>query len=384
MPLPAWNLNTFRQLARQAGYRSSPFFTRTLDPALAQMQNNAQATAILPLLTGIPVVKAHKYSEALRYFAFAYPNVIGNGNINNGTGFIPNMPDFQTAFYGSTVDPLQDGDLLYGRSAANEGRECACYRPPTGNNPHNHNRNKPWTLDEFNNAAHLGDGLAFDQNWQGASLGPIDPNNVNTMARADYNTANFGPGGGRPAFTQAHYQSYLDGLFAGRFAPDRINRVGEATLRKHNWRKDAAQMQPAQGLSGDKAALAHNRFFKAIRRICKGGIAMVATSPSFARARVHFCLDGLGDLGDIAYKEHIGNALPITSSELCFICRHWPSLQGKVIFWLAGRMVHAPWTVDWTEQDANNNAVQSNQEAWLRYMLYRTLAARVSTLPQFP
>jgi hypothetical protein len=384
MPLPVWNQATFTQAAQAAGYRHSRFATRTLDPAIAQMIAGAAATAIIPLLLGIPVAKADKYRDALRYFAFAYPGVVAPGMINNGGGFMNGMPDFQTAFYGSPIDPLLDGDLLYGRSDPSEGRDSACYQPLTGANPHNHNRHKPWALDEFNNAAGLGTGIAFGQAWNAISTGAIDTHQLATTANANYNTVGFGPGGGRPAFTQAHYQTYLDGLFTSRFAPDQINQVSKAKLQKHNWRKNAAQMSKPPRVSGKTAALAHNRFFKAIRRICKGGIAMVATSPNFSNARVHFCLDGLGDLGDVAYKEHIGNTLPITSSELCFTCRHWPSLQGKVIFWLNGRMVHPPWTVNWTENDANGNAVHSNQDAWLRYMQYRTLAARISTLPQFP
>lgn len=380
----AFQLAVFRQLANDAGYKPSRFSTRSMDPVIALMQNNAPALNIMAAINNIAVAKREKYREAIQYFALEYPGVVPAHLIQNGAAFIPGRPTFQQAFYGTPHNPLADGDLIYGRSEQNEGRDSLPYLPPNAANPAGNNRHKPWRLDEFNNAANLGTGLAFDQTWNGISGGPLNAANIRNTALADRNTPNFGPGGGRPVFQQPQYQAYLDGLFASKYSPDRAVNIKKKQLEKHNWRKQPAQMVTPANFSADKAAVAHARFFKAIRRICKGGIAMVATSAQFVNARVHFVLDGLGDLGQVARKQNIGNALPITSSELCFTCRHWQTLDGKVLFWLNGQQVHPPWELDWSANDSNGNVVHAGQESWLRYLQYRTLANRNGLLDPWP
>ncbi|MEM6488697.1 MAG: hypothetical protein AAF677_10610 [Pseudomonadota bacterium] len=338
---------------------------------------------IRPLLEGISAGKADKYREALKYFAFEYPNAVPGNHIHQGNANLPGLPDFQTTFYGGNYDPLTNGDLIYGRSQPHVGRDSDCYLPPRGANPNNHNRSGPWKLDNFNNAAGIGTGDAFKQHWSGYSMGRINARDLRQRAYRDYNTANFGQQN-RPAFVQAQYQAYLDGMFASKFSPTSVVGLNQSYLDKHDIRKTPQQMTVVNSrISTQRAAKEHAKFYRAIRRVCKGGIAMAATSAAFVNAHVHFCLDGLGDLGNIPLKRHLGGSLPITSSELAFTCRHWNRLHNKVYFWLNGRRVHPPWERNWSELDSTGQRVRAQQETWLRYMLYRRLAQRNTQMPTF-
>jgi hypothetical protein len=128
--------------------------------------------------------------------------------------------------------------------------------------------------------------------------------------------------------------------------------------------------------------LMHARFVYGVRRACKGGLAMVASDPQYrqANAQVHFILDGLGDLGAVAYKYPLpgkGEYVAITSSELGFCFRYWNDpqfpLSAVVKLYVNGDRVTPPWDANWTKADAVGNNVFSNQEAWLRYGLYRSI-----------
>jgi hypothetical protein len=135
---------------------------------------------------------------------------------------------------------------------------------------------------------------------------------------------------------------------------------------------------------------AHARMVKAVRRACKGGIALVASLQAYRDngAKVHFLLDRMGDLGRIARKDFLDTPendtyVPITTSELCFCFRHWDSvcyrrggetkLKDIVNFYCNGARVFAPWKGEWRRHDCFGVPVFSNPEAWARYGLYRKL-----------
>ncbi|QWZ75364.1 hypothetical protein [Enterobacter roggenkampii] len=78
------------------------------------------------------------------------------------------------------------------------------------------------------------------------------------------------------------------------------------------------------------------------KRGSKNGIEMIAQQSSDSKRRLHFILDGLNVQG-VINKDKNFYGLKITASELRYIYRNWGRLKDKVIFYLNGEVVKAPW-----------------------------------------
>lgn len=384
-----WSFDEFKRIARACGY--GYIKKSSLSDIMTMAEGRFSANLIGAKLAALPAEKRDKYQDLIKYFAFNYPMVVPRSNLTaTPTPFVPNAPTFQQVFYqGPNADPYANGDLLYGRAGRDAavghkyvGRDADPYGPPN-----NSNLQRVRVLDNYNNAAGLGNGIAFATDWKGHDVKVpqgqmVSFLSVRSRAFQDYNTANFSYSN-TGQFQQQQYQAYLDGLFASRFSPSHIVHMDEAKMKKH----DLPKLENYRNTySADEMRQRERRramLGKAIRRVCKGGIAMVASSPSFANARVHFVLDDLGDLNDVAQKCKLPNgSTPITTSELCFTCRYWGNLSNKVFFWLNGRRVYAPWDADWVGTGFNGTRVASGQESWLRYQAYRQMAGKTNkTMP---
>jgi len=83
-----------------------------------------------------------------------------------------------------------------------------------------------------------------------------------------------------------------------------------------------------------------------------------------------------------------GPFVAITTSELLFCYRYWRDpvfpLSAVVKFYVNGSKVRAPWEGDWRLNDFNGRAVVSNQEAWLRYDLARSMRSVARPFPAYP
>ncbi|EAQ67138.1 hypothetical protein MED121_14464 [Marinomonas sp. MED121] len=315
-------------------------------------------------ISRISHAKRNKYKKVIKYVSFHYPAISQNLVLNVvANGRLTNRLDFQ-AYY-ATMDPTTDYvDLMYGIAAA---RGFPPYRLTTG---------RPLQCDDFNNASNIGTGAAFQRLWNGAGL-------LNTTRQDAINSIQRGAGPLNlgEIRNEATRQVFSNGLLASRYNPaDVFNMENRRVLKDTQHNKATIRSQHPDTMRGRRTAdqnyWAHARMLKGIRRACKGGIAMVASSPLYqnVEAKVHFVLDGLGDLGTMARKDTLANKddyVAITSSELAFCCRYWNDanfpLRNVVKFYVNGNRVHAPWEADWRINDATGAPVYSNQEAWLRY-----------------
>ena len=155
-----------------------------------------------------------------------------------------------------------------------------------------------------------------------------------------------------PAFARAYYQ----GIRNSRYAPTKVFDY------RHN-----------QLVAESRRTLADAQKAKAVRKACKFGIGMVSSLPPFStnQAKIHFILDGLGDLGDIAQKKALTSVgrtyVPITSSELAFVYRFWSQLRNTVKFYVNQKEVVAPWLTNWTLTGNDGATVQANYQEWQEY-----------------
>lgn len=334
-------------------------------------------TAIVQEIRKIPADKRLKYKDALKYVLFSWPGVVDASKLNPVTeGRMLDRLGFQQMF--SSMDGNTDFvDLQYGISGA---RALAPYRLTSG---------RVRFADDFNNASNLGTGAAFGRMWQGFGTLDATPASVTASFRkgekADDKALTRG-------IASATRNEYVHGMLNSRYAPQRsLNETGKKL------KKDTQQsVQTMAGLHGAKQAndhfVQHARFVKSVRRACKGGIAMAASHQGYRAvdAKVHFVLDGLGDLGKMARKDKLpnkGDYVAITSSELAFCARYWNDPQfplNKVVkFYINGDRVLPPWEADYTLVDAQNDNVHSNQEAWLRYLLCQELIGTPKPFPKF-
>ncbi|KZM42125.1 hypothetical protein OA92_13000 [Marinomonas sp. SBI22] len=342
MRIAASSLNSLREL-----------LTRTSPPV--------QKQEVSLRISRMSQAKKEKYKKVIKYVSFHCSaisqhlalNVVANGRITNKL-------DFQS--YYATMDATTDYvDLMYGIAPA---RSYAPYRLPAG---------RPLQCDDFNNASNIGTGLAFGRQWNGAGLLNVTRQEVMDSIRRG--------GALGDIRNEATRQVFSNGLLASRYNPaDVFNMTNSRLLKDTHQNKAVVRTQHPDTYSGRRTAdqhyWAHAKMLKGIRRACKGGIAMVASSPLYRNvdAKVHFVLDGLGDLGTMARKDSLPNKddyVAITSSELAFCCRYWNDtnfpLRNVVKFYVNGDRVHAPWEADWNVADATGAQVYSNQEAWLRY-----------------
>ena len=333
--------------------------------------------AIVAEIRKIPADKRVKYKDAIKYVLFSWPGVIPQSQMNPVTeGRMLDRLGFQAMF--ASMDGATDCvDLQYGISGA---RGLAPYKLTTG---------RVRFADDFNNASNLGTGAAFSRMWQGYGDLSATPQTVAASYRQGEKAD---PTTGRVrGIAQATRSDYVEGMLASRYSPTRSFGEGPKQLKKDTQQS----LQTMAGIHGQKEAkehfVQHARFVRSVRRACKGGIAMAASNPSYRAvdAKVHFVLDGLGDLGKMAKKDKIAGKdyVAITSSELAFCCRYWNDrdfpLSGVVKLYVNGQRVLPPWEADWTVVDAENKNVYSNQEAWLRYLLCQELIGTKKPFPKF-
>lgn len=312
-------------------------------------------------ISRMSLAKRTRYKKVIKYVAFHCASISQSFVLNVvANGRLPNKMNFQN--YYATMNTATDYvDLMYGIAPA---RSFAPYRLPVG---------RPLQCDDFNNASNIGTGLAFGRQWNGSGL--LD------MTRQDAidSIRRGGPLG--DIRNDATRQVFSNGLLASRYNPaDVFLMQNSKMLKDTHQNKAAVRAQHPDTRAGrnlaDQHYWAHAKMLKGIRRACKGGIAMVASSALYQAvdAKVHFVLDGLGDLGTMARKDALPNKdnyVAITSSELAFCCRYWNDpnypLRNVVKFYVNGARVYAPWEADWSVADTNGAQVYSNQEAWLRY-----------------
>jgi hypothetical protein len=176
-----------------------------------------------------------------------------------------------------------------------------------------------------------------------------------------------------------------EGLLKSRFSPagvfDPKTRGTDARLQRETKDVKVSDGKPPSA----EQQKAQARMSLALRRSCKFGIAFVATNADFlkAGARLRFVLDGL-DLQAAAAKTEItrevtrdevgkvnSTFVPVTTSELRYICRHWDELKPVVFFYLNGDGVAAPWESDWTGTDCFGAQRASKTKPWLEYLAER-------------
>ncbi len=371
-----FNLATFESLCKEEkanwlvssmkGLRSS--LSAKTQPSAAQVKQEILA---------IPGDKRKKYKDALKYLIFSWPGMVDPNKMNVVTsGKITDRIGFQAMF--KTMDSTTDfADLQYGISGA---RAMTPYRLTSG---------RVRFADDFNNASNLGTGSAFERTWQGYGFLTATNSSVEqkfrTGEKQDLN-------GKTRGIAQTTRDEYVEFMLASRYSP--VRSLGESGKKL---KKDTQQsLQTMTGIHGKKQAQLHfqqhARFVRSVRRACKGGIAMVASHQGYRAvdAKVHFVLDGLGDLGKMARKDALpgkGDYVAITSSELCFCCRYWDDptypLSPVVKFYINGDRVLPPWQADYTDADAEGNNVYTNQEAWLRYLLCQELIGTKKAFPKF-
>lgn len=365
----AFDLATFRSLCREEEitWRSSSLknliagLTRT--PPIGGQQ-------VIDEIRRLSPEKRAKYKGALRYLLFSWPQMIQPGELTYvDDGRSPRRETFAN-YYAVTNRTTDFSDLLYGTSNA---RLLAPYRPPLGN---------VRFADDFNNASNIGGGLAFGRQWNGTGLLDATPTQVrDSVRRGD-------PGHRLRENTRL---LHVNALLNSRYDP--ALSLHEPRKRLHADTHQSLQAMRERHRSDAKEHYwMHARFVKSVRRACKGGIAMVASHPCYthAGAKVHFVLDGLGDLGRIARKEVFhtdkDGYVAITSSELVFCCRYWNDpqfpLHDAVWFYINGERVLPPWEADYRTTDGTKAMVYSNQEAWLRYRLSTALLSESKPFPR--
>lgn len=353
----------FDQLATEKGARWGKSSLTALRSLLTRRTPPVQRQEVLYALEHLPADKKAKYKDVIKYVVFYYPDLILPGELNPVVnGRRPGRKNFQEMF--ATMNQNTDFvDLIYGVAAA---RVLQPYKLNGGG--------RLRQADDFNNAAAIGNGVAFKRNWNSTGFLDATPSSVNQAVLA----AAARPGeveGIREDTRQVHAQALLNSRYNPAIAflktTDSLAKDTQLPMSTWNRQRDAQEHY-----------WMHARFIKAIRMACKGGIAMLASAPQYTaiQAKIHFVLDKLGDLGKIARKDPLPNKekyVAITTSELCFCMRYWSDprypLSRVVKFYVNGEMVFAPWEADWTLNDVYGNGVYSNQEAWKRYSLRRDI-----------
>lgn len=348
-----WSLDEFERLVSNkdsGGARSTVGFLQKKSSLSGLMSLLRSKPAALPTpapfvlkeVRSIPLDKRQKYSAALEYLIWNYPYLVDE---------LPStQPNILPTEFGRNYSP-KCGHLVYG---IHPGRMLQIYY-----------RSTLMFCDDFNNHFGIGKGQAFK-----AAKGM---SSVAAVAAVKGYVANELPSRNETSDEALLRVAYYDCLMGSKYAPDSVFSMREAQLRAED--KIIGRKRMPRNL----LEMQHS---KAIRRACKNGIKMVASMPQFtlAKAKIHFILDCMGDLGDVAQKKPLKNNegyVSITSSEVAFCFRYWSDPQLKlsqcVYFYVNGHRVPAPWEDVWYKKDGNGKVVSSNYPMWQRYGLKREL-----------
>ena len=157
-------------------------------------------------------------------------------------------------------------------------------------------------------------------------------------------------------------------------------------------KKDTVNLKGVSKPRPEPDALASARYMLALRRACKFGIGFVATDPAFLThgAKIRFLLDGLDmkkmatkepldrkaevtrDLGSLGKETIDSMYVPITTSELRYICRHWGQLEKLIAFYVAGNAVKAPWEEEYLVTDCFSRQLAACKSDWETYLSTRS------------
>jgi hypothetical protein len=261
------------------------------------------------------------------------------------------MASFLNAF-----DPTR-GDLIYGR-----GEVRQAYLDLLPQDTRNEAGKRFVLLDNYNDATGTS-GKAYGQ--RGDKVTPESVNayldRVGALVNAPLKP-NASEDQQKRADRTAAYFEYIRSMNA-RFAPAESFRLKRRDIAAEGYKYPTGTFAFLKRKE-NREVTRMNRGSKALRRVCKLGLAMVATDARFAGARIHFLLDGL-DLETVATKKELDipgrTAAPITSSELRYVYRNWAGLKGTVILYVNLQSVTPPWEEDWTK---DNVADPSGKARW--------------------
>lgn len=167
---------------------------------------------------------------------------------------------------------------------------------------------------------------------------------------------------------------YWDAISQTKYSPARVTGLG---LDPGNYAKLQKQTgkEIRQG-EDNTATLKEMEYYLAIRRSCKYGLEYVCMTTA-STVQIHFALDGI-DIRKITGKELDTGRSYITGSELRFAYRKWADFKGtgKILFYIEGTVVSAPWEAKTPEDAALAGKVPgyANEALWQDYE--RTRAAK--------
>ena len=78
------------------------------------------------------------------------------------------------------------------------------------------------------------------------------------------------------------------------------------------------------------------------------------------------------DLGSLGKETIDSMYVPITTSELRYICRHWGQLEKLIAFYVAGNAVKAPWEEEYLVTDCFSRQLAACKSDWETYLSTRS------------
>lgn len=221
-------------------------------------------------------------------------------------------------------------------------------------------------IDNFNDYFFLGGNVDFNPLTGSKSKGLAQ-----LYGRMQDIEKTLGGNAGKKADQVLQRAAYVEGIKGSRFSPLSAFDASKDKLAKEGFRPASSGGSKTQR---EAAATDQNRAYLAIRRACKFGIGLAATSAAFAGGTVHFLLDGL-DMAEVAEKrERTGyggrKSVSITTSELRYVFRNWGKLSGTVRFYVNLQKVDAPWDQDWSLPTLGGmppNPIKAERALWAQY-----------------
>jgi hypothetical protein len=199
--------------------------------------------------------------------------------------------------------------------------------------------------------------------------------------------------------TKVEISQYYKDLSTSRFKPERVKDDKPEKIKRGGevaelWNDTSKQLEPRP----PEQELLPNLARQAIRRACKFGIAYVATNESLllTNAKILYAIDDI-NFKDIVEKKALTRdtiesklapkinqpssqvlqsvtvkrttGVPITTSEMRYIYRHWSELRNKVFWYLNYQKLElAPWEISSTSiPDCLGGSVTLGSEMWASY-----------------